>query len=77
MSEMGMTTDRLIVIGRGWLIADASLADLVRQGSGGWVQARSPEPGRLGRLLQGAGVAVEDRGDGWPARYPWKRPSWD
>ena len=34
MSEMALTADQLIVIGRGRLIADASVADVVAQASG-------------------------------------------
>jgi ABC-2 type transport system ATP-binding protein len=59
MSEMALTADHLIVIGRGRLIADASMPEFVRQGSGGWVQVRSPDRGRLARLLAGQGAAVE------------------
>jgi ABC-2 type transport system ATP-binding protein len=50
MSEMALTADHLIVIGRGQLIADASTRELLDQASSRWVQIRSPAatswPGR-------------------------------
>src|SRR5207302_10322042 len=64
MSEMAMTADHLIVIGRGRLIADTTVEQFVRQSSGSWVQVRSPEPGRLARLLRGHGAVVEAGHDG-------------
>jgi ABC-2 type transport system ATP-binding protein len=42
MSEMTLTADHLIVIGRRRLIADTSVEQFVRQSSGDWVQVRSP-----------------------------------
>jgi ABC-2 type transport system ATP-binding protein len=64
MSEMALTADHLIVIGRGQLIADASVTEFVRQGAGAWVQVRSPERNRLARLLRGTGAAVDFADDG-------------
>jgi ABC-2 type transport system ATP-binding protein len=59
MSEMALTADHLIVIGRGQLIADASTREVVDQASGGWVQVRSPSYHRLARLLRDQGVTVD------------------
>ena len=42
MSEMALTADHLIVIGRGRLIADTSVEDFIRRSSGGYVRVRSP-----------------------------------
>jgi ABC-2 type transport system ATP-binding protein len=64
MSEMENTATHLIIIGRGRLIADTSLAELTRRASDGWVQARSSETGRLARLLRGHGAPVQAAGDG-------------
>jgi ABC-2 type transport system ATP-binding protein len=47
MSEMALTADHLIVIGRGKLIADASVEELVRQASGDVVRVRSPQAEEL------------------------------
>ena len=44
MSEMALTADHLLVIGRGRLIADASLADLIQQESGDRVPVRTVAP---------------------------------
>jgi ABC-2 type transport system ATP-binding protein len=51
MREMALTADHLIVIGRGWRFADASMHELIRRGSGGWVQVRSPALDRRAGLL--------------------------
>jgi len=58
MSEMALTADHLIVIGRGRLIADASVDEVVRRASGGAVRVRSPEAGRLRDLLADEHVSV-------------------
>ena len=59
MSEMENTADHLIVIGRGKLVADTSLAQFTRRASGGWVEVCSPEAGRLAQLLTAQGAAAE------------------
>jgi ABC-2 type transport system ATP-binding protein len=58
MSEMALTADRLIVIGRGRLIADLSVEEFVRKASGERVLVRSPEATRLRELVLRAGVSV-------------------
>src|SRR5260221_2828870 len=58
MSEMAVTADHLIVIGRGKLIADTSVDDFVRRASQKLVRVRSPQAARLGELVLGAGVTV-------------------
>ena len=69
MSEMALTADHLIVIGRGRLITDASVNEFVRQSSEGWVQVRSPGHRRLAQLLRDQGAAVEEQGrDGLAVR---------
>jgi energy-coupling factor transporter ATP-binding protein EcfA2 len=64
MSEMALTADHVIVIGRGRLIADTSVAELVRRGSGGQVRVRSPQQDRLAGLLRANGTAVETGTEG-------------
>jgi ABC-2 type transport system ATP-binding protein len=64
MGEMALTAHHLIVIGRGRLIADASVDEFVRASSAGQVQVRSPEAERLSRLLRESGAAVEPRSGG-------------
>jgi ABC-2 type transport system ATP-binding protein len=62
MSEMALTAEHLIVIGRGELIADTSIEEFVRRASGTLVRVRTPEPTRLRDLLVSTDVTVVDRG---------------
>jgi ABC-2 type transport system ATP-binding protein len=64
LSEMAVTAEHVIVIGRGRLIADLSVEELVRSASGGSVRVRSPEASRLRDLLAGPGVTVQSSADG-------------
>lgn len=64
MAEMALTADRLVVIGRGRLIADTTVEDFVRRASGGRVLVRSGEQARLRDALVGAGARVTDEPDG-------------
>jgi ABC-2 type transport system ATP-binding protein len=58
MSEMAMTADRLVIIGRGRLIAQAPMADFLAAGSGGTVTVRSPQAAGLAALLAARGATV-------------------
>ena len=58
MSEMSMTADHLIVIGRGRLIADMGVEEFVRQASGKHVRVRSPQLPRLRELVLGESASV-------------------
>jgi ABC-2 type transport system ATP-binding protein len=58
MSEMALTADHLIVIGRGRLIADTSVDEFVRGASKNVVRVRSPQSDRLRELLVGPDVGV-------------------
>jgi len=64
MSEMSVTADHLIVIGRGRLIADMGVEEFVRQASGKLVRVRSPQAARLRELVLGPDVSVagDERG---------------
>ncbi|MGH3252157.1 MAG: ABC transporter ATP-binding protein [Trebonia sp.] len=55
MAEMSMVADHLIVIHRGRLLADTSVADMVAQHARSYVRIRTPEPGRLSRELAANG----------------------
>jgi ABC-2 type transport system ATP-binding protein len=63
MSEMALTADHVIVVGRGRLLADASVADLVGGAARSYLRVRSPQPDRLGELLRDAGANVRPSGD--------------
>jgi ABC-2 type transport system ATP-binding protein len=58
MSEMALTADHLIVIGRGRMIADASVDEFVRRASGSVTRVRSPQATRLRELVLGPDVSV-------------------
>ena len=58
MSEMALTADHLIVIGKGRLIADVSVNDFTRQASSDLVRVRTPDAQRLAELVAGPGVHV-------------------
>lgn len=64
MSEMALTADHLIVIGRGKIIADAPVSEIVSRASGATVKVRSPHASRLVELLAGPAVTVTSLGDG-------------
>ncbi len=64
MSEMALTADHVVVVGRGRLIADTAVSDLVTQGSGRFVKVRSPDADRLHPVLQRAGATVSTEADG-------------
>ncbi|WP_410617422.1 ATP-binding cassette domain-containing protein [Amycolatopsis sp. lyj-109] len=57
MSEMALTAEHLIVLGRGRLIADVSVADLIESSDHG-VRVRTPRPDQLVSGLQRHGVKV-------------------
>ena len=58
MSELEGTADQLIVIGRGRLIADTTVRDLLDAAAGARFNVRTPQPAELMELLAGAGAVV-------------------
>ena len=58
MSEMAKTADHVIVLGRGKVIADAPIQQLIDRASLGAVTVRSPEAEALARLLHRADTTV-------------------
>ncbi len=58
MSEMALTAEHLIIIGRGRLIRDVSVADFVRQSSKNVVWVRSPQATELRALVLAHDVRV-------------------
>jgi ABC-2 type transport system ATP-binding protein len=58
MSEMALTAEHLVVVGRGRLIADLSVSDFIRQASRNAVRVRSPHASRLRDLLAGPDVTI-------------------
>ncbi len=62
MSEMALTADHVIVIGKGRLLEDADVATMVSK-AGTSVLVRSPDASRLVDLLRGAGATVAPADD--------------
>jgi ABC-2 type transport system ATP-binding protein len=58
MSEMSLTADHLIVIGRGKLIRDMPTAEVIAEASGNTVAVRTPDEERLRDLLLADGAIV-------------------
>jgi ABC-2 type transport system ATP-binding protein len=58
MSEMAQTADHIIVLGRGRVVADAPVADILARSAGDSVQVRSPDAARLAALLETQGATV-------------------
>ncbi|NHC15063.1 ABC transporter ATP-binding protein [Motilibacter deserti] len=56
MSEMALTADHLIVIGRGKLLADMGTKDFIAQNSATTVRVRSPQADQLARALAERGT---------------------
>ena len=59
MSEMAQTADHLIVIGRGRVIADAPIRDIITGKGQARVRVRTDEPGRLHQLLAARGASID------------------
>ena len=72
MSEMAVTADHLIVIGRGRIIADAPIQEIITGKGQGRTRVRTDQPDRLMQLLAG------DRrlGGGPGARTPRGHRAW-
>ncbi|MGN6721727.1 MAG: ABC transporter ATP-binding protein [Marmoricola sp.] len=64
MSEMAVTAEHLIVIGKGRLIADCSVSELTQQAAHDLVTVGSVDNARLRGLLAGDSVTVESGADG-------------
>ena len=64
MSEMALTADHLVVIGRGRLIANTSMADFIDAGSSEQTLVKSRDDSTLASRLAEAGLAVRPSEDG-------------
>ncbi|MFI1538313.1 ABC transporter ATP-binding protein [Streptomyces anandii] len=61
MSEMALVADHLIVVGRGRLLADTTVRDLIRETGGDTVKVATADPARLRDVLAGPDVVVTGR----------------
>jgi ABC-2 type transport system ATP-binding protein len=73
MSEMALTADHLIVIGKGRLIADTGVDEFVARFGTTFVRVRSPEPERFADLLAAEGAGGRSEPDG--SLSVWHLPS--
>src|SRR5580692_3777126 len=64
MGELQDSADHLVVAGRGKVIADASVAELIATASGGRVSVATTAPGRATEVLSAAGAQVAAAGPG-------------
>ncbi|TDB88280.1 ATP-binding cassette domain-containing protein [Actinomadura sp. KC216] len=64
MSEMQLTADRLVVLGRGRLLTDAPMAEVIARGSGNAVRVRSPRASDLAERLSAVGAEVRRTDEG-------------
>lgn len=64
MSELALTADHVIVIGRGRLLREQSIADFISDAAGQVVRVRSPDSRQLADILAGDGVVVRDVAEG-------------
>jgi ABC-2 type transport system ATP-binding protein len=64
MSEMENTADHLIVIGKGKLIADSSVTDIIARSSGAAVRVRTPSADELALALAAEGGKATADGEG-------------
>jgi ABC-2 type transport system ATP-binding protein len=63
MSEMALTADHIIVVGKGRLIADESVSDVIGRSSLNSVLVRTPDARRLTELVTTAGGTVRQEPD--------------
>jgi ABC-2 type transport system ATP-binding protein len=61
MSEMALVADHLIIVGRGRLLADTTVQDLIREAGGNTVKVATKDPSRLRDVLAGPGVDITGR----------------
>jgi ABC-2 type transport system ATP-binding protein len=66
LAEVAQTVDEVVVVSRGRLVAQGTVAELTA-GAGGTVWVRSPARDRLGRALRAKDVMAEDGQGDWLA----------
>jgi ABC-2 type transport system ATP-binding protein len=64
MSEMALTADHVIVVGRGRLLRDQSMSEFIATAGTDLVRVRSPQARHLAGILAGEGVTIRDIADG-------------
>jgi ABC-2 type transport system ATP-binding protein len=69
MTEMALTAEHLVVIGRGRLLADTTVERFIAENSQSYIRIATPEPARLREVLAAEGIQVTDSGDGTLAAH--------
>ena len=64
MSEMAVTADHVVVIGKGRLIAQMPIGEFTAENSTAFVRIRSPDLARLRPVLEAAGASTNSEPDG-------------
>jgi ABC-2 type transport system ATP-binding protein len=64
MSEMALTADHLVVIGRGRLIAEMPVDEFIAQSSQQFVRVRTPHPNEFVETMRSSGATVVWEEDG-------------
>jgi ABC-2 type transport system ATP-binding protein len=64
MSEMALTADHLVVIGRGRLIAEMPVTEFIAQSSQQFVRVRTPQPEEFREAIRPSGATVVQEEDG-------------
>jgi len=64
MSEMALTADHLVVIGRGQLMAEMTVDAFIAQSSQQFVRIRTPQPGAFTEAIRANGGTVVQEDDG-------------
>jgi ABC-2 type transport system ATP-binding protein len=64
MAEMALTADHVIVIGKGRLLTESSVEDLIHGSSQNFVRVRSPQNDKLAKLLAAKGGSSHAEADG-------------
>src|SRR6185436_8612068 len=64
MSEIALTADHLVVIGRGRVITDASVEDVIKHSAQNFVRVRSPQVDELARIIAASGGGARPEADG-------------
>ncbi|MCA0144166.1 ABC transporter ATP-binding protein [Blastococcus sp. LR1] len=59
MSEMALTADHLVVVGRGRILADCSMSQFIAEHAASYVRVASPQRGEVADLLRRSGLEVE------------------
>jgi ABC-2 type transport system ATP-binding protein len=58
MSEMALTADHLVVVGRGRILADCSMSEFIAEHAASYVRVQSPQLGDVADLLRRQGLDV-------------------